>query len=122
MGTCASASVEPLRVDGPGRAYAAQAKQIGVLDEWPDGTLYEAWPQSAEPSDIATLYKGRAVSTRQLFANKRTVLIGLHGAFGPTCHRQHVPPYIDRAQDFIDAGVDQIIGLTTNDVFCTRCV
>ena len=71
---------------------------------------------------MAVLLKGRPVSTQTLFANKRTVLLGLPGAFTPNCHMYHVPPYVEHAQDFVDAGVDQIVAFTVNDVFCTRCV
>lgn len=105
-----------------GESPPAPSNRIRILDRWPDGILYEAWGPGEEPVDMAVLLKGRPVSTQTLFANKRTVLIGLPGAFTPNCHMYHVPPYVERAQEFLDAGVDQIVAFTVNDVFCTRCV
>ena len=55
--------------------------------------------------------------TAQLFADKKTVLFALPGAFTPTCSRSHLPGYIDQFEAFAQKGVDQIICLSVNDAW-----
>ena len=97
-----------------------QSKRIDVLDTWPEGTLYEVWDTDQPHAEL--YLRGREVQTGALFANKRTVLLGFPGAFTPNCTRQHLPQYVEKAQEFFDLGVDQIIGITANDIFCARYV
>ena len=48
---------------------------------------------------------------------KTIAVFALPGAFTPTCSVQHVPGYRDHAQDFKDAGVDEVWCLSVNDAF-----
>ena len=95
---------------------------VKILDSWPDVTFYEAYNFPEEPAEAAINLKGRAVKSKELFANKRIVLLGLPGAFTPNCHRTHIPQYLAASQQFIDLGVDQIIAYAVNDTFCMRYV
>jgi peroxiredoxin len=56
-------------------------------------------------------------STVDLFKNKRVVLFAVPGAFTPTCHRNHLPGYLEKADEFIKKGVDKIYVTGVNDVF-----
>ena len=47
----------------------------------------------------------------------RTVLIGMPGAFTPTCTDEHLPGYIRAARKLRRAGVKHIAVVTTNDKF-----
>lgn len=47
----------------------------------------------------------------------RTILLGMPGAFTPTCNDVHLPGYYRMAPEFFDAGVDTIALVTTNDRF-----
>jgi len=39
------------------------------------------------------------------------------GAFTPTCHKNHLPGYLDKAGEIKAKGVDAILVTSTNDVF-----
>lgn len=49
------------------------------------------------------------------FANKLTVLFGVPGAFTPTCHRNHLPGYLENLDVLHQRGVDQVAVMAVND-------
>lgn len=57
------------------------------------------------------------VSTEDLFKGKKIVLLGLPGAFTPTCSTTHLPGYDKKIEEFKKAGVDQVICISVNDAF-----
>jgi len=67
------------------------------------------------------MYMGEAgptpLSTEELFAGKTVVLFALPGAFTPTCSNNHLPGYIQMADDIAAKGVDTIACLSVNDAF-----
>ena len=56
-------------------------------------------------------------TTSELFADRKVVLVVMPGAFTPTCHRNHLPGFIENRDAMLAKGVDEIIVLTTNDAF-----
>jgi peroxiredoxin len=58
-----------------------------------------------------------SLSTQDLFAGKKVVLFSVPGAFTPTCSREHLPGYIQKADEFKKKGVDTIACMAVNDVF-----
>ena len=58
-----------------------------------------------------------SISTEQLFAGKKVVLVSVPGAFTPTCSMNHLPGYVDLADKIIEKGVDTIACMAVNDVF-----
>ncbi len=58
-----------------------------------------------------------AISTDDLFAGKKVVLVSVPGAFTPTCSMNHLPGFVDRAKEIRDKGVDTIACMAVNDVF-----
>jgi peroxiredoxin len=58
-----------------------------------------------------------AISTDELFANKKVVLVSVPGAFTPTCSAQHLPGFVANADALGDKGVDTIACMSVNDVF-----
>lgn len=49
------------------------------------------------------------------FAGKRTILFGVPGAFTPTCHRNHLPGFLDNLDMLKARGADQVAVLAVND-------
>ncbi len=58
-----------------------------------------------------------AISTDELFAGKKVVLVAVPGAFTPTCSASHLPGFINQADELIAKGVDSIACMSVNDVF-----
>jgi len=58
-----------------------------------------------------------AVSTDDLFTNKKVVLVSVPGAFTPTCSMNHLPGFVDQAAQLKSKGVDTIACMAVNDVF-----
>ena len=56
-------------------------------------------------------------SLREYCKGKKIVLIGLPGAFTPTCHRNHLPGYLENYDALKSKGVNEIICFSTNDIF-----
>jgi peroxiredoxin len=75
-------------------------------DQLPDATFTVMGEDGPEPR-----------STKDVFAGKKVILIGVPGAFTPTCHRNHLPGYLDNFEAFKDKGVDTIAVTSVNDVF-----
>ncbi|KAH0450668.1 hypothetical protein IEQ34_021360 [Dendrobium chrysotoxum] len=83
---------------------------IAVGDTIPDGTL----PWFDENDQIQQL------SIHSLAAGKKIVLIGVPGAFTPTCSMQHVPGFITSAEELKSKGVDEILLISVNDPFVLK--
>lgn len=56
-------------------------------------------------------------TTDDIFKGKKVVLIGLPGAFTPTCHGNHVPGFLAKETEIKSKGVDTIAVVSVNDVF-----
>ena len=59
----------------------------------------------------------KPISTRDLFAGKKTVLFALPGAFTPTCSARHLPGFVENAHAMRKRGVDSIVCLSVNDAY-----
>lgn len=77
---------------------------IGVGERLPDATFKVATSEGL--SDL---------STNEVFAGKRVVLIGVPGAFTPTCNDAHLPGFIENRDAILAQGVDAIAVLSVND-------
>jgi peroxiredoxin len=56
-------------------------------------------------------------TTDEFFKGRRVVLIGVPGAFTPTCHRNHLPGFVSKADEILGKGIDEIAVTGVNDVF-----
>ncbi|EFJ06196.1 hypothetical protein SELMODRAFT_135849 [Selaginella moellendorffii] len=104
---------------------------IQLGDTLPDGILYHI--------DAATRIL-HILSIRHLFAHKRVLLLGVPGAYTPSCRQvtffprsclissyslrlssvEHIPGYISKAPSLHAKGITNIYCLTVNDPFVTH--
>ena len=56
----------------------------------------------------------------ELFENKKIILIGMPGAFSPTCSSMHLPGFIKSAKEFSSLGIDEIFCVLVNDVYVAK--
>ncbi|MBV1701699.1 MAG: peroxiredoxin [Hyphomicrobiales bacterium] len=66
---------------------------------------------------IMTADGPKVVSTDDVFKGKKVVLFAVPGAFTPTCHKNHLPGFIEHASQIKARGVDTIAVTGVNDVF-----
>jgi peroxiredoxin len=57
------------------------------------------------------------ITTAELFGGKKVVIFAVPGAFTPTCSNQHLPGFIEKADQIRAKGVDDIICVSVNDAF-----
>jgi peroxiredoxin len=79
---------------------------IKVGDKLPQATFRLMTADGPAPKTTDDLFKGRKV-----------VLFAVPGAFTPTCHKNHLPGFVSRADEIKAKGVDAIMVTSTNDVF-----
>jgi glutaredoxin/glutathione-dependent peroxiredoxin len=61
--------------------------------------------------------KPDAKTTDDIFKGRKVVLVAVPGAFTPTCHRNHLPGFVSKADEIKAKGVDAIVVTAVNDVF-----
>ena len=59
----------------------------------------------------------KKISTDELLKGKKVVLVGVPGAFTPTCSKGHLPSFVQQADEIKAKGVDIIACISVNDVF-----
>ena len=71
--------------------------------------------------DVSIVLNGEIsqTSTDELLRGKNIVLVGVPGAFTPTCHVQHLPGYIENI-DLINKKGYQVIFMSVNDPFVMK--
>lgn len=79
---------------------------IQVGDPLPQATFRVMTPDGPKPKTTDDIFKGRKV-----------VLVAVPGAFTPTCHRNHMPGYVEKAGEIKAKGIDAIVVTAVNDVF-----
>ena len=86
---------------------------IKVGDKLPAGKLQEFVEVEGNGCSIGPNTFDVAKET----AGKTIAIFGLPGAFTPTCSAKHVPGYVQKADEFAKAGVDEIWCISVNDPF-----
>lgn len=62
-------------------------------------------------------FSWKDVSSAEIFANKRVVVLALPGAFTPTCSSTHLPGFEKHYAELKDLGIDEVYCLSVNDAF-----
>ncbi len=78
---------------------------ISVGDKLPDATFM-----------VMTDDGPGKITGDELFSGKKVVLFAVPGAFTPTCHANHLPGFLEHADDIREKGVDAIAVTAVNDV------
>jgi peroxiredoxin len=82
---------------------------LKVGDRLPAGTLYELTDDGMQRRTVGELTRGR-----------RVAIIGLPGAFTPTCSTRHVPSFMERYPELKARGIDEILCISVNDPYVMR--
>jgi len=86
---------------------------IKVGDKLPAGTLYEFIEDETPGCTIGP----NAFKVEEITPGKNIAILGLPGAFTPTCSAKHLPGFLKLADDFKKKKVDEIWCLSVNDAF-----
>ena len=57
------------------------------------------------------------ISSADLFNKTKVILVGVPGAFTPTCTNEHLPGYIKNFESFKSKGIDDVFFIAVNDPF-----
>jgi peroxiredoxin len=79
---------------------------INVGDRLPKTTFIKATAEGPQPVDSDEYFSGR-----------RVALFSVPGAFTPTCSARHLPGFVEKAEEFMGKGVDEIACTAVNDAF-----
>lgn len=86
---------------------------IKVGDALPAATLMEYVEVEGNGCSIGP----NPVKLPEAAAGKTIAVFAVPGAFTPTCSAKHVPGFVEQAETFKAAGVDEIWCLSVNDAF-----
>ena len=65
-------------------------------------------------------FEVQKAGSSELFSDKNIILIGMPGAFSPTCSMMHLPSFIKSVKEFKDLGVEEIFCVLVNDVYVAK--
>ena len=83
-----------------------QRLPAGKLTECNEFDPENGCPTNPQAQDISELTKG-----------KKIVIFGVPGAYTPLCSAQHLPGYVEHAQQLMTNGADEIWCMSVNDAF-----
>jgi peroxiredoxin len=90
-----------------------ELQMIKVGDAIPGVTLQEYSDVEGNGCSIGP----NPVKVAEASAGKTIAIFALPGAFTPTCSAKHVPGFVEKADEFKQAGVDEIWCLSVNDAY-----
>ncbi len=62
-------------------------------------------------------FRWHDVTSSDIFAGKKVIVVALPGAFTPTCSSTHLPGFEAKYEEFKALGVDEVYCLSVNDAF-----
>jgi peroxiredoxin len=86
---------------------------IQIGDRLPEGAL----PNSSTSETEGCALGPNTFNVADLVKGKTIAIFGLPGAFTPTCSAQHLPGYVQLADQLKAKGVDEIWCISVNDAF-----
>lgn len=79
---------------------------ISVGDRLPDAKFTVMGPDGPAPKTVAEVFDG-----------KKVALFAVPGAYTPTCHKDHMPGFVERVEELKSKGIDTVACTAVNDVF-----
>ena len=79
---------------------------IKAGDKLPDATFTIMTAEGPKPMTTAEVFKG-----------KKVALFAVPGAYTPTCHKSHMPGFVERVAEIKGKGVDAVVCTAVNDIF-----
>ncbi len=67
--------------------------------------------------NVMTADGPKPMTTAELCGGKKVALFAVPGAYTPTCHKSHMPGFVERAAELKAKGFDTIACTSTNDIF-----
>lgn len=86
---------------------------LKIGDTLPSATVYEYIEVEGNGCSLGP----NAFDVAKACAGKKIAIFALPGTYTPTCSAQHLPGYVQAAEEFKAAGVDEIWCLSVNDAF-----
>ena len=86
---------------------------LKIGDTLPSATVYEYIEVEGNGCSLGP----NAFDVAKACAGKKIAIFALPGAYTPTCSAQHLPGYVQAAEEFKAAGIDEIWCLSVNDAF-----
>jgi peroxiredoxin len=59
----------------------------------------------------------KPMTSSEVFAGKKVALFAVPGAYTPTCHKSHMPGFVDRLGEMQAKGIDTVACTAVNDIF-----
>ncbi len=59
----------------------------------------------------------KPMTSDQVFKGKKVALFAVPGAYTPTCHKSHMPGFVERVAEIKAKGVDAVACTSVNDIF-----
>jgi peroxiredoxin len=85
---------------------AEELMTIKIGDKLPDISFTVMGPEGPKPLKGSDYFKGRKIA-----------LVGVPGAFTPTCHLSHLPGFLAKEREFRKKGIDAIAVTAVNDAW-----
>lgn len=79
---------------------------IKVGDKLPEATFMTMTGEGPKPQ-----------TTAEVFGGKKVALFAVPGAYTPTCHKTHMPGFVQKFDEIKKKGVDMVACTAVNDVF-----
>jgi peroxiredoxin len=79
---------------------------IKVGDKLPETTFMTMGAEGPKPQ-----------TTAEVFGGKKVALFAVPGAYTPTCHKTHMPGFVQKFSEIKGKGVDAVACTAVNDVF-----
>lgn len=59
----------------------------------------------------------KAMTTSEYFTGRKVALFAVPGAYTPTCHKAHMPGFVERIGELKAKGIDAVACTAVNDIF-----